>query len=126
MEVDLEQFRLTDRSAIPCLASPERKKRVRRFGLNGFVRGPIPLGWIATAAKLPGKSLHVGLAVWLLAGLEQGDVVKLTAKAINTFGVSRESLRRSLRALEQAGLVSVARRHGRCPVVTILDQEGQA
>ena len=30
-----------------------------------FIAGPLPLEWINHAASLPGKALHVGLALWL-------------------------------------------------------------
>ena len=36
-----------------------------------FIRGPIPLAWLNVAARLPGKTLNVGLAIWWLAGMSK-------------------------------------------------------
>lgn len=38
-----------------------RSLRLRKGG--PFLKGPIPLAWLETAASLPGKSLHAGLAM---------------------------------------------------------------
>ena len=32
-----------------------------------FLKGPIPMDWLSAAARLPGKSLHVAIAIWLCA-----------------------------------------------------------
>ena len=34
-----------------------------------FLKGPVPLRWLVSAARLPGKSLHAGIALWYVAGL---------------------------------------------------------
>jgi hypothetical protein len=33
-----------------------------------FLKGPVPMPWLATAARLPGKALAVGIALWRLGG----------------------------------------------------------
>ena len=73
------------------------------------------------AAILPARALHVALAVWYLAGLEKDWQVKLTWSVLARFGLSAYTGRRGLAALELAGLVTVERRPGCCPVVTIQD-----
>ena len=86
-----------------------------------FLKGPIPGAWLHRAAKLPGRALHVGLALWFLAGLEKCNNVTMTWATFARFGVSPDSGRRGLAALERVGLVSVERRTGCCPRVTILE-----
>ena len=89
-----------------------------------FLKGPIPLNWISTAARLPGKSLHVGIAVWFTASLAKSATVPLSNLASLPFGLDRNAKYRALAWLEEAGLISVERRLGRSPVVTLLEING--
>ena len=88
------------------------------------VRGPIPLAWLVAAARLPGRSLHVGVALWIVGGIHKSRVVPLTNIAGRRFGLDRNAKYCGLAWLEQAGLVSVQRKLGRSPLVTILDGGG--
>jgi hypothetical protein len=63
------------------------------------------------------------LAVWYLAGLKRTATVRPTSKTWQLFGLSQPSAWRSLNALEAAGLVSIDRGRGRCPLVTIKERE---
>ena len=115
---DMEPFRAKPR-AEAAFAKPKRPPR-HRTG-EWFLKGPIPGPWLHRAAVLPGRALHVALAVWYLAGIEKRGHVKITWRVLDRFGVSPDAGRRGLLALERAGLVSVDRHRGRCPVVTILE-----
>jgi hypothetical protein len=86
-----------------------------------FLKGPIPQIWLSRAASLPGKSLHVGLSVWFLAGMTKSRSVRLSARVSRAFGVDRHAKYRALRWLEDAGLVTVVRRSGCSPIVTLLE-----
>ncbi len=85
-----------------------------------FIRGPIPLSWLAVAAKLPGKTIHVALALWWLYGMSNGAPLKMTRQALVALNVERDAERAGLIRLESAGLIRVARRPGQRPLVTIL------
>ena len=85
-----------------------------------YLKGPIPLDWLAIAAALPGKTLHVALALRWLDGLGKGAPIRFTRKAHKTFSLDRGTAASALARLETAGLVCVLRQSGRCPVVTIL------
>lgn len=92
---------------------------VRARGTPGrFVRGPLSLDWLAAAAKLPGRALHV--ALWLLyrSGLEGSQTIKLAGMKL--FGLTRWTCQRGLKQLEGAKLVAVERRTGKAPLVTLL------
>jgi len=115
---DLDQFRVKRNGE---LRPAESKRPPRHKAGEWFLKGPIPGEWLHRAAKLPGHALHVALALWYLAGLEKCRQVKPTWRVFARFGVSPDSGRRGLAALEGAGLVAVDRHPGRCPVVTILD-----
>lgn len=98
-----------------CKANRPRPKRGRKF-----LKGPVPMTWLNTAARQPGKALHVGIALWHLAGLQRSRTVTLSATVLRELGVARTSGYRALAALEAAGLVAVERHPGRCPVVALL------
>ena len=101
--------------AVSVLDLPEPEAGMKRRPLYG----PIPWAWWLPASRLPGKSLHVGAVCWLLAGWERSADFGLALGGWSEFGLSRFSASRGLGALERAELVSVARRPGRSPVVTI-------
>ena len=84
------------------------------------LKGPIPLDWLSAAARLPGKCLHVGIALWFVRGLERSGVVALSNLTALRFGLDRNAKYRALAWLEQAGLIAVERKLGRAPMVTIL------
>lgn len=96
-------------------------KQVATKQSRPFIKGPIGLDWIGAAARLPGKSLHVALALQYLAGLQRTKTVKLNAKTLDTLGVARDAKYEALRRLEQAGLISTETQPGRTAVVTLLD-----
>ncbi len=85
-----------------------------------FLRGPIPLAWLGRAACLPGRVLHVGLALWHLSTLRKSKTVKMQGKILALFGISRKVYAHGLKRLEGASLISVQRQQGASPTVTIL------
>ena len=86
-----------------------------------FLDGPVPLAWLETAAKLPGRSLHVGLVLWYVVGLSRSPSVYLSNILCLRFGVDRNAKYRALLSLEGAGLALVSRKRGQSPFVTVLD-----
>jgi hypothetical protein len=117
MDLDPERFRLQTASKGDRKAA---RSSPRRQGDKRFLKGPIPLAWLIAAARLPGKPLAVAVALWFLAGCRKEFVIPLTRSILAEFNVSRNAGYRGLHRLEQAGLVQVDRRRGRCPRVTIL------
>jgi hypothetical protein len=83
--------------------------------------GPIPWSWWLPASRLPGKTLQAGAVCWLLAGWSRSAEFELALDDWAEFGLSRFSASRGLATLEGAGLISVLRRSGLCPVVRMLD-----
>ncbi len=103
------------------MVGPKKSGPPRHGPGERFLKGPVPCAWLQRAARLPGKPLHVGIALYQRAGMEKSDTVKLSNGVLEDWGIDRYAKRRALKDLEIAGLVSVKRRHGRSPVVTILD-----
>lgn len=77
-----------------------------------FLRGPVPLSWLATAAKLPGQAFQVGVYVWYLAGLNNTITVKISTGQLSYFGVKRQCVYRALDALQSAKLLWIDQRPG--------------
>lgn len=84
-----------------------------------FIRGPIPMDWIAAAAALPGKTLNAALALWWLAGMKGHSEFKVTRQALSYLQVSDDAYRDALSRLEKARLVTVQRRPGQRAIVRI-------
>ncbi len=95
--------------------TPSYKRKVGKY----FIKGPLPLDWIITAAKLPGKVLHVALVMWYLAGLKKSYTFKLSGAKLRSFGISRQSSYRAVDALEKVGLIEVTRKRGQNPEIKI-------
>ena len=69
-----------------------------------------------------GKVCNVALAIWFKAGVEgRKNDLAISKSLLNRFSVERNTGSRILSKLEQAGLVTVERKKGRSPHVTIQD-----
>jgi DNA-binding MarR family transcriptional regulator len=109
------------RGPVKPLPLAAQRKAPRHQPGEKFLKGPIPMNWLNRAAGLPGKALHVGIALWHLAGLTRHvSTVSLSATVLRDMGISRTTGYRALAALEEAGLVRVERQPGRLSRVTIL------
>ena len=86
-----------------------------------FLRGPVPLEWLGSAATLPGKTLHVGIALWWLHGMAKGKPFKLTQKALQILNVERDAASAALTRLEKAGLIRLVRQPGQRPMVSSIE-----
>ena len=100
---------------------PQRPPAKTRRIQGKFVRGPIPLDWLTRASKLPGRAISTGIVLWFLSGVKKSNTVVLQGSLLRSFGVKRHAGYRALQALEGASLVSVVRRSGKSPEVTILE-----
>lgn len=84
-----------------------------------FILGPISFDWMQKANALPGKAGAVGLALWFIKGVKRSSTFAATAEAEALAGCSRQAFARGLDALESRGLISIVRRPGARPRVTI-------
>jgi hypothetical protein len=110
-------IRQGERIAVDTIKSGAPSKRHRA---NSFAQ--VPLAWAAAAAratKTPRAMVWVVLQH--MAWQNNRSSFPLSNAVLAQHGVSREVKRRALAALESSGLIAVERRHGRAPVVTLID-----
>jgi DNA-binding MarR family transcriptional regulator len=96
--------------------------QARQCRAGRFLKGPILMRDIAVAAKLPGKALAVLIAARHRIDMTRSAAVRLPARLMFELGVSKDAKARALRQLETAGLVTVERKQGRSPVITITQE----
>src|SRR5436190_17675163 len=96
--------------AMRCATTIVASRRAPKFARGQrFLKGPIPWAWLMRAAQLPGRALHIGVALWFLSGLTRSFTVKLGGRPLAELGVDRHSKYRALRQLENAGLIHLTR-----------------
>jgi hypothetical protein len=97
---------------------PSRKPPRHQQG-EAFLKGPIPWRWLSQAGRLPGKALHVALMLWKQAGCQKNRTVRFRLANAAELGIHRGAARRGLRALAEAGLVTICYSVGKALEVTI-------
>ena len=117
---DLERFRSKPDWHPPV---PQALPRTSRKKTEPFLKGPIPMAWLAKATELGGSSLAVGVCLWFQHGVLGGlGPIKITKAVRRRLGLSPDRVQRGLKQLEAAGLVAFDHRgRGHCPVVRITE-----
>lgn len=113
--MSLRSYELPHASAA-CSHATTPPRRVQ----GNFLKGPIPMDWLQRAAMLPGKSLHLGVALWFRAGLVGSMRLKLSNGDLTAMGVARDAKYEGLQRLKTAGLIAIEQQPGRAPTVTLL------
>ena len=129
------------------MRTPQRTapKKGRHFGrAHLFLRGPVSWPWLLRAMKLPGKSLAVGLMLWLQRGFTGKPQIHfcisppyktgslracarsrekplLSGRILTSRTGSERTARRAIGHLEDEGLIKVTRLPGRGLDITIID-----
>ena len=76
--------------------------------------------WLVVAANLPGKALHIGIALWFWSGIKKSGTFVFSCNTIRDLGISRQTCYAQLKAMEKAGLLSIEARKGKKPQITLL------
>ena len=112
-KLDIEQLRLT--AATPA-AGIRSQSRTRKFVKR------VPVAWIVQVLQLKhGSACSVAIALRFVSGIQRSETVVLRRADRDLFGLLRWTVTRGLAHLEAAGLISVGRRRGRLPRVTLLE-----
>src|SRR4051794_22330090 len=101
-------------------SGPEGRARAARREAQ-FIKGPLPLGWVAKAARAGDpQALPVLLALKYKTDILRQPWVTPPAVVLRLLGVDQDARSRAIPGLEQAGLVGVQRRRGRPPLVRLV------
>lgn len=122
MELDLDKYRLKPEAQAD-LDAARRSARAHtkpKRHSGWFIWGPIPGAYVSRAASLPGKSLHVWLALWFEHKRRDGKPIRMTRELLAKFHISPDSTCRALAHLEREGLVSVDRARGKLATIRML------
>ena len=117
MVISVDDYRAASPAALP----PTPKSH-RRRSQEPFLRGPVPMLWLANAHALSKAAMGVALALWFQKGVRgHGGPVKVTSAVRRHMGLSNDQARRGIQALTAAGLLRVCKGgRGRCAVVEIV------
>lgn len=86
----------------------------------------IPATWLRAAARLPGKSLTVGVVLWAQAAVERSTSFAIQPARLRAHGVAPDAAYDGLARLAAARLIAVQRGRGRPARVLLLDGRGVA
>jgi len=91
-------------------------------GRQKFIKGPLPLEWFERAVQgNSAAAVTVGLLLFYLRGMGRRKIV-LSNELASRFSITRNTKARALRALEDAGLISL-QRTGQRVVITLCHDE---
>ena len=114
----LTELRLAASVAPP---SPFQLQARRRRWRGKFLQGPTSWPWLSRAGQLPGRALHVALAIRLWTGIKKSDCIVVPTATLVEMNVNRHAARRAVQALEGAGLLVVDRHVGRKTRVRVIE-----
>jgi hypothetical protein len=121
----LEEEGVEDKD-IPARLSDESQRRIAdqaKKKSRHFVKGPIPIPWLAKAAKMPGKTLAVSLLLWFQGGMTGYERIRLAPTHLKRFGIDRKAVYRALRMLESERLIEATRAPGKRPIIKIVREQ---
>jgi hypothetical protein len=111
-------------STTPALAGEAeietRWSQAGRKRIAGRFLKKTPLDPLHRAAKLPGRTLHLYLAIRHRCDLQRSQTTTLPSTYLRSWGIDKHAKSRALEKLEGERLITVDRCPGRTPVVTLL------
>ena len=127
MSLELGDYSLTEKSLSQIKPKVRSKrKRLPTSRKFGYLGTGIPGDWLSVAGRLPGKTLHVALAVWLAYGVTKEPRFRFGNRWLAWFDVGPSTKRESLCRLRDAGLIRLEHRPGSSPIVTVCNASGSS
>lgn len=106
-----------DRPLSPTIVTSQSKRGAET---KRFIKGPVPVPWLAAANRLSKSALALANVLWLLHGLNGATSFRLEPARCRELSVTDTMKKRGLTDLENAGLIRVTRRRGMAPTVELL------
>jgi len=82
----------------------------------------LPLDFIQKAVKCSASALKVALHVQYLMNTKESNTFTLESSSRKYFGLSKSTSWRGMMALQKAGLIIADRKHGRLPIITVVER----
>jgi len=105
------------------LTRREYEQRERDWGntrlSQRFVKGPIPVPWLAKAFSLTPSAAKCALALFYQRGLRCCDEFKIEPARFRELGIPEIARRRGLHDLERAGLIRLQKRSSKTPIAKL-------
>jgi len=100
---------------------PHPNRHYHKMPGKSFLKGPVPLSWLAAALGIGASSSAVGLYLWYLRGLRKtsSDLIVTRKGALAALGIKKDTLRRGLIKLETAALITTTRGRGKAIRVSL-------
>jgi hypothetical protein len=111
-DFDLESFLLPEPEVRPVRTAAKILKRREHFI-------QVPFGWLERLSGAGGKVIIVALHLLYLHWKNRGAPIKLANGMLKIDGVGRTTKWRALLELERRGLISIERRPGKSPWVSV-------
>lgn len=120
MVISADDYRAASPAELP--PAPTQKQARRVHAGEKFLRGPVPIPWLAAAHRQCKSAMGIAIALWLEIGMRGNrEPIKVTRKIRRHMGLSNDQARRGIHALAAAGLLRVCKGgRGRCTVVEIV------
>jgi|ABSN01.1.fsa_nt_gi hypothetical protein len=119
MTLRVEDFSAADMRELPNAPRSGQRTPSRR---EPFLKGPVPLSWLAKAASLRKPALPAGICLWFHRGVSGQTRIRVSGSVRKKLGLSAGQMLRGLRALSKANLIRFEKSgRGRCAVVEIVE-----
>ncbi|MCB1086061.1 MAG: hypothetical protein KDM63_03375 [Verrucomicrobiae bacterium] len=115
----------TGRVVAPQDYKQHQRDRMKTRLCRRFVRGPIPLGWLAKAFALTPSAMKCAAALYYQRGLCRNTRFKVEPARFRELGINGTARHRGLNELAKAGLIEVEQCPGQCPFVTIIEDKSE-
>lgn len=120
MVISADDYRAASPAELPPAPTQKLARRVRAG--EKFLRGPVPIPWLAAAHRQCKSAMGIAIALWLEIGMRGNrEPIRVTRKIRRHMGLSNDQSRRGIHALVAAGLLRVCKGgRGRCAIVEIV------
>jgi len=85
-----------------------------------FIKGPIPVPWMAEAFALTPSAAKCALALYYQLGLSGSDEFKIEPARFRELAIDDTARRRGLRDLEKAGLIRLQKQTSKSPTIKMI------
>jgi hypothetical protein len=111
-DFDLESFRLPESEVRPARTPAKILKRREHFI-------KVPFSWVERLSGASGQVIRLALLLLYLHWKSRGAPIKLANGMLKIDGIGRTTKWRALLELERRGLISIERRPGKSPWVSV-------